>query len=86
MNLNLPLTPAILQNPDHKFVKNLIYVYSMESFVYSEMNKASRNKDPSKIELYGPMASALSFIIHAGNKKTTDLQEKFVVYRGLKVQ
>ena len=29
-----PLTPEILSNPDHPFVKTLIYVYSMESFVF----------------------------------------------------
>ena len=45
-----PLTPEILSNPDHPFVKTLIYVYSMESFVFSDMNKASRMKDVSKIK------------------------------------
>lgn len=56
----------------------------MESFVFKEMNRASREKDTSKIELYGPLGSALSFIIHAGNKKMSGFSKKFVVYRGLK--
>ena len=62
-----PLTHKILRNPKHKFVKTLIYVYSMESFIYSEMNKASRSKDLSKIDNYGPYAAALGYIIHCGN-------------------
>ena len=37
-----PLTHKILSNPDSKFVKALIYLYSMESFIYSELNRASR--------------------------------------------
>ena len=47
------------------------------------MNKASRDKDISSLEFYGPLASALSFIVHSGNKRNTNLQEKFIVYRGI---
>lgn len=69
VKINQPLTLKILGNPKNEFVKTIIYIYSMESFVFKEMNKASRNKDTSQIEFYGPFASALSFIIHSGNKK-----------------
>ena len=44
-----PLTPSILADPTNSFVKTIIYIYSMESFIFSEMNKASRMKDESKI-------------------------------------
>ena len=44
-----PLSPAILANASNPFVKTLVYIYSMETFVFSEMNKASRMKDESKI-------------------------------------
>ena len=40
-----PLTHNILSNPEHPFVKTIIYIYSMESFIFSEMNRASREKD-----------------------------------------
>ena len=49
------------------------------------MNKTSRNKDESKIEFYGPLASGLSFILNSGNKALTDLPDTFIVYRGLKL-
>ena len=62
-----PLTPKVLSNSNHEFVKTLLYIYSMESFVFSEMNKASRTKDRSKIKFYGAFASALGFIVHCGN-------------------
>ena len=35
--------------------------------------------------MYGPFASALSFIIHCGNKKQTNLPKKITVYRGFQV-
>ena len=80
-----PLTEKILSDPNHEFVKKLIYIYSMQSFIFSEMNKASRNKDKTKIEFYGPLASAIGYIIHKGNKDQTELAHttKFVTYRGL---
>ena len=62
-----PLHPSILADSSNIFVKTLIYIYSMESFVFSEMNRASRMKDESKIKFYGAFASALGFIVHCGN-------------------
>lgn len=82
---NMPLSPKILQNPSHKFVKTLLYIYSMESFVFSVINKASRNKDVDKIESFGPFASALSYIIYSGNIKNAKLSNEFRLYRGLKM-
>lgn len=67
VDMDRPLTPKILSDPDHQFVKTLIYIYSMESFVFHEMNKASRKKDVSKLKFYGPYASALSFIVYCSN-------------------
>ena len=69
-----PLTHKILSNPDHDFVKTMVYVYSMQSFIFSEVNRASRLKDVSKIKFYGAFASALGYIIHCGNKKKTELK------------
>lgn len=74
-----------MSDPHHEFVKTLVYIYSMESFVFAEMNKASREKDTSKIEFYGPFASALGFIVHCGNYKQTEFTNEIIVYRGLRV-
>ena len=56
----------------------------MECFIFGEMNRASRNKDVDKIKFYGPLASALSFIVHCGNKKMSQLPNKLNVFRGFK--
>ena len=85
VDMKKPLTPQILSNTNHTLVRTLIYIYSMQTFMFSEMNKASRKKDVDKIKFYGPFASALSFIIHCGNHNQTGLPAKFNVYRGLQI-
>ena len=67
VDMHKPLTHQILSDRNHSFVKTLIYIYSMETFIYADLNKASRKKDVSKIKFYGPFASALSYIVHCGN-------------------
>ena len=66
-DLNKPLTREILSDCTHKITKHILYLYSMESFIYSDMNMASRDKDISKIKYYGAFAAALSCIIYFAN-------------------
>lgn len=66
-DLDKPLTPKILSNPTHKITKHILYIYSMESFIYADLNRASREKDKSKIKYYGAFAAALSYIIYFAN-------------------
>ena len=60
----------------------------MESLIYPELNRASREKDESKIKYYGPFAAALSYIIYHANKnrKTEKLNKGTKLYRGLKLK
>ena len=44
-DLDKPLTTEILSNPDHKITKHILYLYSMASFVYPDLNRATREKD-----------------------------------------
>ena len=66
--LDKPLTPKILSNPNHPITKHILYLYSMESFIYGDLNQACRDKDQSKIQYYGAFAAALSYIINYANK------------------
>ena len=45
IDMKKPLTEKILSDPTHGFVKLLLYIYSMQSFVFKTLNKASREKD-----------------------------------------
>ena len=45
----------------------------MESFLYYDLNKASREKDQSKIKFYGAYAAALSFILYSATNNRSDI-------------
>ena len=67
-DLDKPLTSKVLSDPEHKAVRHIMYIYTMESFIYPELNRVCREKDKSKIKFYGAFAAALSFIIHSANQ------------------
>ena len=48
------------------------------------MNLACREKDKSKIKLYGPLAAALSYIISTANTKKSKIMIK--TFRGLQLE
>jgi hypothetical protein len=50
------------------------------------MNRASRDKDLDKIEFYGPLASALGYILHAASSKRKELGNKVTLYRGFSLK
>ena len=83
-----PLTTSILSNPYHKVTKHILYLYSLESFIYEDLNHASREKDQTKIKYYGAFSAALSYIIYNANKKrtTNKLEGHNTLYRGLSLK
>ena len=57
------LTYEILINPKADIVCALLYIYTMETFVYSTLNTATRDHDSTKIFTLGPIAAALGQIV-----------------------
>ena len=33
-NMDKPLAPCVLSNPEHPTTKHILYLYSMETFIY----------------------------------------------------
>ena len=66
-HLDKPLTAKILSDPYNKITKHILYLYSMETFIYADLNRASREKDKTKIKFFGAFAAALSYIIYFAN-------------------
>ena len=56
-----------MQDYNHPVTKTILYIHTMESFIYPELKKASLNKDESRIPTLGPYAAVLSFIIRNAN-------------------
>lgn len=70
--------------PEHPHVKTIIFVYSLESFLFSEINRSSREKDVGAVDTLGPFAVAISNIIENLEAKRLDRKiGPFKCYRGL---
>jgi len=63
VDFNQPLTERMLENTYHPVTQTLLYIHSMETFIYKDLKKASLNKDISKVKSLGPYAYALSTIL-----------------------
>ena len=55
----------ITDDPEHQDVKAIIFMYSLDCFLYTRLNKISRDKDSSAIDTLGPFAVALTKIINS---------------------
>jgi hypothetical protein len=53
----------ITNDPEHQDVKAILFLYSLESFLYPRLNRISIEKDKSSIDTLGPFAVALTKII-----------------------
>ena len=87
-DLDMALSPKILSNPDHVITKHIIFIYSLESFIYEDLNLASRQKDANKLKYYGAFAASLSYIIYAANQnrpKRDRISGTSYLYRGLRL-
>lgn len=51
-----------LYNPYSKATCLILYLYSLDSFIHTQLNKACWNMDESKLARCGPFASALGYI------------------------
>ena len=50
-------------NPEHPHVKAILYMYSLDSFLFDRLNQSSRDQDSSAVRTLGPFAVALTKII-----------------------
>ena len=71
-DIDVPLTSKILRDPSHKITKHLLYIYSMQSFIYEHLNRACRQKNMESLQFFGAYSAALSYIIYYANKKRKD--------------
>ena len=72
--MNQPLNEEILFNPSHPVTQTLIYIHSMETFIYGDLKKASLNKDITKVRTLGPYAAVMGRILNKSlvNKLNND--------------
>ena len=85
-DLDRPLTEKILSDPENKITKHILYLYSMESFIYANLNRVCRDKEKALIQYYGSFAATLSYIIFKANSSRSDkITGGITLYRGLQI-
>ena len=60
---NTLLTCEILENLKHPITKFILYIHTLETYLYKDLKIASKEKDESKIMTLGPYALVLSYIL-----------------------
>ena len=63
VDLDKQIKATDIGNYESNIVCTLLYIYSLETFVYSTLNTAIKDHDTSKIGTLGPLACALSWIL-----------------------
>lgn len=71
-------------DPKHKDVKAILFLYSLESFLYVRLNQISREFNESAVTTLGPYSVALKRVIDTVQSKREDnTAGPFYCYRGL---
>lgn len=59
----------MLNDANCQVTKAIMYLYSMETFIYTAINRASRTQDESKVRTLGPYAVLLAHIVYGAEEK-----------------
>ena len=57
--------------------QTLVYIHSMETFIYKDLKKASLEKDITKVKTLGPYASVMGRIINNSLYKKLENDSEF---------
>ena len=47
-------------DPEHPHVKAILFIYSLDSFLFDRLNQSQRDQDSSVVQTLGPLAVALT--------------------------
>ena len=77
------MSNKILEDIKHPITKFILYLHSLETFLYKDLKNASIKKDQSKILTLGPYALVLSYIL--SKTDYSKKSENIFVYRGMRI-
>ena len=88
INCNVPIDKKWLSDPDHPLTALILYIWTMESSIYSRLNEVQRENDTSYSPMLGPYAFLLTHILNNAMKYRTDIDlTRFTngvyLYRGM---
>ena len=86
--MSQPLSEEDMRNPTSNIVLLIIYIFSLETPIYSLLNKACRDGDITKKDSLGPLSCALFMILSRAQERRLDhlgnpMPHKFNLFRGV---
>lgn len=69
----------MLNDANNEVTTSIMYLYSMETFIYTAINRASRTQDESKVRTLGPYAVLLAHIVYGAEEKRERVRSSSVV-------
>lgn len=85
-NIDLQIDKNELLDPLNPITTTMLFLYSLETFIPELINKASREKDQSKVKTLYPFARVLHQIVSVSNANRDDaLHGEIVTWRGTKL-
>ena len=82
---NLDEVPK-LSDPEHPHVKTVLFMYSLECFLFNRLNKSCRDQDKTAIKTLGPYSVCLTRIIERVQHRRKDrITGEFTCFRGIKL-
>ena len=66
---DIQIDEYMLNDANNQVTKAIMYLYSMETFIYTAINRASRNQDETKVRTLGPYAVLLAQIVYGAEEK-----------------
>ena len=84
---HLPIKEEDLNDPYCTLVNFIMYLYNSESFIYQDLNRASRSQDTSKADTLGPFSKIFGSIVAGISNKRADIlpfspENRIEFYRG----
>ena len=58
----------MLSDANNDITKAIMYLYSMETFIYTAINRATREQDESKVRTLGPYAVLLAQVLYGAQQ------------------
>lgn len=85
MNAHRYFDPTIFHDCENHLTTLILRLYSMDSFLQSQLNKATLTQDVSKVQTLGPFAVALRSLLFGASDHRVDisLRPNYSIFRGL---
>merc|ERR1712070_205965 len=82
IDMDAPITMEMIRDPDHEVIQFILWLYTLDAFLFADLNEGSKEGDMAMIDTLGAFAAVFGTIINYSARNRTDipkLKEKLEV-------